>query len=170
MPTLTTNYALSKPLVNNPVDQDQFGPEINGNFDTIDSALDLRIHDMNCNNKTFTSPILKDVAETAFAIGNISGAVTVDYTNGGVQSATLIGNVTSLTVSNWPPTSNNGSLTLELFQDATGGRTIVLTSAYKTPSAAGITLSTAPTSFDELILRTHDAGTTIKTNLLKDYR
>lgn len=39
MPTSTTNYALQKPLVNNPTDEDLWGDEINDDLDDIDSLL-----------------------------------------------------------------------------------------------------------------------------------
>lgn len=103
----------------------------------------------------------KDVGEVAYSLGNINGAVAVDYRNGGVQYGTLTGNITSLTVSNWPPSGKAASLTLELTQDGTGSRTISLAAAYKTENGAGITLSTAASSRDKLRLETRDAGTTI---------
>ena len=39
MPSLTTNYSLNKPLVNNATDQDLWGGYLNDNMDTIDSTL-----------------------------------------------------------------------------------------------------------------------------------
>lgn len=39
MPSLTTNYSLNKPLVNNATDQDLWGGYINDNMDTIDTQL-----------------------------------------------------------------------------------------------------------------------------------
>lgn len=39
IPTNTTNYSLAKPLVNNAVDQDLWGGELNGDLDSIDSLL-----------------------------------------------------------------------------------------------------------------------------------
>lgn len=39
MPTLTTNYSLNKPLVNDSTDQDLWGDYLNDNADIIDSAL-----------------------------------------------------------------------------------------------------------------------------------
>ena len=103
---------------------------------------------------------LIDTSETAYSVGNVSGAVTIDYTNGHWQYATVTGNITSLTISNPPATGTGGWLTLELLQDGTGSRTIALTSTYKTAGAAGITLSTTASSKDLLHLTTRDAGTT----------
>ncbi|CAB4214613.1 hypothetical protein UFOVP1454_54 [uncultured Caudovirales phage] len=42
MPTLTTNYSFNKPLVNDPVDEDLWGGQLNTNFDTLDSLLGAR--------------------------------------------------------------------------------------------------------------------------------
>lgn len=39
MATLTTNYGLSKPAVNNPSDEDIWGGELNGNSDELDGLL-----------------------------------------------------------------------------------------------------------------------------------
>ena len=39
MPTLTTNFSLNKPLVNDPVDEDLWGGQLNTNMDTIDDRL-----------------------------------------------------------------------------------------------------------------------------------
>lgn len=39
MPTFTPNYDLAKPLVNNPVDEDVWGGQLNDNMDKIDAAL-----------------------------------------------------------------------------------------------------------------------------------
>lgn len=43
MPTSTTNYALQKPLVNNPTDQDLWGGELNTDLDNIDGLLKTAI-------------------------------------------------------------------------------------------------------------------------------
>lgn len=39
MPTITTNFSLNKPLVNNATDEDLWGDYMNTNMDTIDAAL-----------------------------------------------------------------------------------------------------------------------------------
>lgn len=168
MPTLTTNYGLAKPLVNNPVDQDQFGGEINNDLDIIDSALDLRVNNLNFNDKTLSAALMKDTAEAVYNAGSVSGAVAIDYTNGQYQYMTATGNITSLTVSNWPISGRLGFMTLEITQDGT--RTLALTSAYKTPSAAGAALTSGATATDFLYITTRDAGTTINTNINRDYR
>jgi hypothetical protein len=39
VPTSTTNYSLSKPLVNDPIDEDLWGTELNADLDSIDTLL-----------------------------------------------------------------------------------------------------------------------------------
>lgn len=39
MPTITTNFSLNKPLVNDPVDEDLWGSQLNTNMDSIDNRL-----------------------------------------------------------------------------------------------------------------------------------
>ena len=39
MPTTTTNFSLNKPLVNDPVDEDLWGSQLNTNMDSIDDRL-----------------------------------------------------------------------------------------------------------------------------------
>lgn len=135
----------------------------NGNPTRLTATLD-------CAENTVSGGVMvdneyNDSSSNAYDLGNISGAVTVDYTNGHYQYGTLTGNITSLTVDNWPVTGNYGALVLSLTQDGTGSRTITLSSAYKTPGGVGVTLSTAANARDKLHLETHDAGTTIDASL-----
>ena len=39
MPNLTTNFSFNKPLVNNAVDEDLWGGQLNDNWDSIDGIL-----------------------------------------------------------------------------------------------------------------------------------
>lgn len=161
MPTSTTNLSLSKPLVNNATDADLWGGYLNTNFDTLDSQAVLATVVKNYADYQVSRAKLKDTSEVVYNAGNISGAVTLDYENGNYQYATLTGNVSSLTISNWPASGTGGFMTLELIQDGTGSRTLTLGSAYKTAGAAGVTLTTTASKRDKLYLQTRDAGTTI---------
>lgn len=85
---------------------------------------------MRLRHKTTTAVITgthwnEDHVLAAHALGNISGAVTIDLGNGITQSGTLTGNVTFTL-----PTLAAGvseHLTLRLTNDATGGRAITIT-------------------------------------------
>lgn len=113
---------------------------------------------------------MRDCSERAYSIGNVTGAVTLDYTNGHFQYATVTGNITSLTVNNWPPSGDLGRLEVVLTQDGTGGRTITLGAAYKTQGGSGLSFSSAAGAEDILYIRTRDAGTKIYADLGKDYK
>lgn len=163
MPNTTTNFSMYKPLVNDPVDQDLWGAYLNTNFDTLDSLLVTRTANYNFADYQLIRPYMKDVAEVVYAAGNVSGAVSLDYENGNVQTATATGNISSLTISNWPASGRGGFFTLFLYQDGTGSRTLTLSSAYKKAGGAAFALTTTASALDILYFQTIDAGTTIFT-------
>ena len=165
MPTNTTNFSFQKPLVNDAADADAWGGYLNSNWDSADSQLATRTVNYDFAGYDLIDAELTDTSEKAYSLGNISGAVTIDYENGHWQYGTVNGNITSLTINNLPPSGQGAWLTLELVQDGTGSRTITLSSAYKTAGAAGITLSTAAGSVDLLHLTSRDAGTNIYARL-----
>jgi hypothetical protein len=103
---------------------------------------------------------LVNTAEKINALGNVSGAVAIDASDGHYVTMTLTGNATSLTISNWR-TSSAPWMTIKVTQDGTGGRTLALGSAYKTPGGTGITLSTGAGDVDTLHLWSDDGGTTV---------
>lgn len=146
-----------------PATADLWGATLNTLLLVLDSEAGTKTVDLDfAGFKAKTSELI-DTQETTNSLGNISGAVAVDYTNGHYQYGTVTGNITSLTISNWPASGKTGWLTLELTQDGTGGRTIALTSAYKTIAGGGVTLSTAASARDLLRFETRDGGTTIDT-------
>ena len=112
----------------------------------------------------------KDVAGSVYSLGNISGAVAIDYTNGSYQYGTATGNISSITISNWPATGKQGVLSLEIIQDATGSRTLTLSSAYDTQGGITTTLSTAASAVDIVRFETRDGGTTIRTYINSDMK
>lgn len=89
MPTLTTNYSLNKPLVNNATDQDLWGGYLNTNMDTLDTTI---------------AEIETDLGEKAnLATNTFSGAQI-----GGVTSLTSSSNSVAIDMS----LNNNFSHTL----------------------------------------------------------
>jgi len=168
MSTTTPNFGFIKPAVNDISDADLWGGYLNDDWDLLDTELATRSKDYAFADYKITAPALQDVAEIAYNLGNISGAVTVDYTNGNYQYATVTGDITSLTITNPPASGRVGFLTLELNQDGTGGRTITLNgSVYLTPNDAPVVLTTTASAKDKLRLETRNAGTTwdVFTNL-----
>ncbi len=80
MPTFTTNYDLSKPLVNNAVDQDLWGNELNDDLDSIDTLLKSGI--------TIAPQSSQTIGFTATASISIKYLYPCDAT-GGAFAATL---------------------------------------------------------------------------------
>lgn len=158
-----TSYIGGTDLVplKDPAYKDSYGEPLYDYINETQSELVTKTVDQNFADKVLSRANMKDTAEKAYSLGNISGAVAVDYTNGQYQYATVTGNITGITVSNWPASGNAGWLTLELTQDGTGSRTLALSSAYKTQGGDGITLTTTAGAKDKLRLETRDAGTTI---------
>lgn len=161
MATQTTNYSFDKPTVGG--DGDAWGALLNGNWNDADSLLKTRTDGYNFADQTLERAEMIDTSEAVHTLGNVSGAVAIDYTDGQWQYATVTGNITGITVSNWPVSGKGAWLTLELIQDGTGSRTLALSSAYRTVGGGTITLSTAGGSVDKLRFESRDAGTTIDT-------
>lgn len=145
-----------------PATADVWGSTLNTLLLAIDSEFGTRTVAQNYADFGLTRAEVKDLSEDANNLGNISGAVVIDYEDGHYQYGTLTGNITSITINNWPASGKAGWMTLELAQDGTGGRTLALGGAYKTPSGAGITLSTGANDVDTLHLFTRDSGSNIK--------
>lgn len=160
MPALA-NFGLTYSNPFDPVYQDLWGGLLNAIVVAMDGEFATKTFAQSFADYQLSRAKLKDTSEVVYNAGNISGAVSLDYTNGCYQYATLTGNVTSLTISNWPASGTGGWMTLELTQDGTGSRTLTLGSAYKTQGAAGVTLTTTASKRDKLYLQTRDAGTTI---------
>lgn len=158
MPT-TANLSLTYPTPLDPATANLWGATVNDIIIALDAEEATKTINQSFADFTLTRAMLKDCASASYDLGNISGAVTVDYTNGSYQYGTLTGNITSLTINNPPPTGNVAYLTLELTQDGTGSRTIDLTGGTYFAPDGGIDLSTAASAKDKLRLETRNAGT-----------
>lgn len=102
---------------------------------------------------------LRDYAETATSPSQSGGTLTLDLENGNVFDVTLVGDVTTCTISNPPASGLAGSLTLILRQDGTGGHDFSFPSGTLCPGGTAPTLSTGAGEVDVLILFTVDGGT-----------
>jgi len=168
MSTLTPNFGFIKPAVNDITDADLWGGYLNDDWDLLDTELATRSVNYNFADFQLVAPAFKDAAEIAYDAGNVTGALSIDYTNGNYQYMTLTGNISSLTITNPPISGRVGFITLEMNQDGTGSRTLTLAGAtYLTPSDAPVTLSTTASAKDKLRLETRNGGTTwdVFTNL-----
>ena len=99
----------------------------------------------------------KDYAETVYAGGNSSTAVTLDETNGNVQTFTMTGNCT-FTMPSGSGLQAGTSMTLILTQDGTGSRTGAFTSVKWAGGTAPTLTTTATTGIDILTFYTFDGG------------
>jgi len=98
---------------------------------------------------------MKNYAESVNALGNVTGATTIDYSLGQVVTATVTGTVT-WTITNPPASGKAGSLTLILTNGGTATQTW--------PSGTKWSYNTAPvliaSGVDVLSFFTTDGGTT----------
>lgn len=96
--------------------------------------------------------------ETYFDAGNSGTAITLNLTNGNVQKLTLTANCT-VTLAG-PAAGAMRSLTLLVFQDATGSRTITWPASVKWGDAGAPILTLAASKMDIVSLFTVDGGMT----------
>ena len=99
----------------------------------------------------------KDNAETVYAGGNTSTAVTLDETNGNTQTWTMTGNCT-FTMPSGAGLQAGTALTLILTQDGTGSRTGAFTSVKWAGATAPTLTTTATTGVDILTFITFNGG------------
>ena len=156
---------------------------IKTNFDTAKSEIeDLQTNKANLNaSNDFAGNVIadaeiKDIAQTVYAHGSVSGAVTIDYENGPVQTLTAAGNIT-LTFTNFPASGKFGEVTL-IFTNM-GSYTLTEPAAVKTPveyangndSTYAGSYSSGANNVDIDKYFTVDAGTTIyKTVVGRDFQ
>lgn len=95
--------------------------------------------------------------ETFFDAGNSGAAISLNAANGNVQKVTLTANTTVTLTS--PTSGVMCSLTLLVFQDATGSRTITWPASVKWGIAGAPTLTTTASKMDIISLFTVDGGT-----------
>ncbi len=95
--------------------------------------------------------------ETYSDAGNSGTAITLNLANGNVQKLTLTGNCTITLTS--PASGTMRALTLLVFQDATGSRTITWPGTVKWGNDGAPTLTTTASKMDMISLFTVDGGT-----------
>lgn len=155
----TANYNFNLPEVNTATDEDLWGGYLNENWTDLDSYLNLRTQDYNFADYSLIRPTLKDYSETIYNAGNVSGATTLDYTNGPHQRMVLTGAVV-FTFSNPPATSYLGAMLLYLKQDGTGSRTATWPGSLVWPGGTTPSLTATANRTDIILVTTYDAGTT----------
>ncbi len=156
-----TGTASNAHLAANSVDSDQY---VDGSIDDVH----LAIAKLSLSGGTMTGATVfgdqlssrftaKDYAETVYAGGNSSTAVTLDETNGNVQTFTMTGNCT-FTMPSGSGLQAGTSMTLILTQDGTGSRTGAFTSVKWAGGTAPTLTTTATTGIDILTFYTFNGG------------
>lgn len=106
-------------------------------------------------------PKLRDIRETAGTAAFAGGTLTLDLATGNHFAHTLTANVTAVTISNVPATGQYVPVTVELTQDATGGRTVAgWPAGAKWPGGTVPAMTSAANAVDIVTGYTRDGGTT----------
>jgi hypothetical protein len=119
------------------------------------------------NNTLITNALTQSFRRTTFNLGNnLSGNITVDFTNGDFQYGTLTGNI-SLGFSKWPPTGTHAEIVVSLSVAASTGYTITLPSQIDNSKLtlenylSNTISSAANVTYVEFVVSTEDCGTTL---------
>lgn len=158
MADITTNYGFYKPVVNNAVDQDLWGGDLNANFDVLEAVLDTRTRDYNFADKVLSRPEIKDYSETKQDVTAV-GTTDIDLTAGNVVNLSHGTNISTFTFSNPSPTGKACSLTIRRIKDNSGTtRTITWPASVKWAGGTAPTLTQTATCVDIFTFVTVDAG------------
>lgn len=170
MATTTSNFGFTLPAVNSAVDEDLWGAQLNTNFSNLDSYLATRTANYDFADFELQNALIKASAEKTNDLGSVSGDLAIDYDDGNFQFGTISGNVTDISVSNWPTSGKSAYLTLELTWDGTGGHSFAIAdSAFKTVNGTDLEPVTTANAVNEFYLRSRDGGTTVKIDLNAGY-
>jgi len=93
------------------------------------------------------------------ALGNRTGAVSIDLSAADVYTLTAIGNIT-FSFANSPTSVYAGQVTVTVVQDATGGRTITWPASAKFDGGTSPPATTTANAKDVWTVWTYDGGTT----------
>jgi hypothetical protein len=92
------------------------------------------------------STTVKDVRDTIYSIGNTSTTVTIDPTNGDIQTLTAVGNIT---INGFVNPVSGQTVTLIITQDGVGSRTLTSTMKFANGYSK---LTTAPNAIDMMTI------------------
>lgn len=161
----TPNGIYSNPTEASATDEDLWGGILNSNNNIADAGYTTRTHNLNFANYNASNVNLVRAYTTPYNAGSLTGSITLDYNNGNLQYGTATGNITAVTINNFP---DGGAMTLEITQDGTGGRTLTYdTAVYKTAGGVAFALSTGAGDVDDLYFRKR--GSIIKLSGAKDF-
>lgn len=130
---------------------------VNSSTLAIGASIFANTTTLQMSDQTLLRPTIKDYALTRSDIGNATGSVTIDLTNGNFFTATTTG-TTTWTFSNPPSGTTAGGFVLELTNG--GSQTQNWPAATKWPGGTAPTLTAS--GVDVLVFITDDGGTTYR--------
>jgi hypothetical protein len=102
---------------------------------------------------------LKNISEAINDVGTVDGAITCSLEDGNVHSMTISGDIT-LSFTDAPTTGKNGTLSLYITQDETGGHSITCPGSVTWASGSAPALRTTASVTEILSFVTKDGGST----------
>lgn len=151
--------------------EDSFGTvfRVNRTAETIDSVL--WFCQISMGDRVLAGAQLVDYSIKSTDGVIAAGSITFTLSTSNAYEVELTSNITSITLSNAPPTGQYGELIIKFIQDGTGSRTVAgWPASVKWPSgAAPVITTTATTGVDIVTLKTWDGGTTWYGNFSQDY-
>lgn len=150
--TPTTRYAWNKPDIGDA----GWGLTWNDNLDQIDADMyDLSTSKMDKTGGSFTARVVfDDTASGVEALGNVSGATTINLANGNYKTLTLTGNAT------FSFSNVESSKAVGLILKVTNGASYTITWPASVKWPAGTAPTLTATGVDIISLVTFDGGTT----------
>lgn len=161
MPVTLTNSAITISADKDPTYLSAWGAPLISFYQFVDARFTSWTFNTNYNDNVQSRMSQKDCALEIFNKGNVSGNITLDYTDGHVQIITLTGNTTITAINNFPPTGKAGVLQLRVMQDGTGGRTLTYSVSVDWGDAGAPTITTTASRGDIHTLVTRNAGSNI---------
>lgn len=127
-------------------------------------SLDMQDNDIN-------RPVIEDYAIKSSSPSISSGVIIFDFSISNAFEVALTANITSVTLSNPPPSGTYGEIIIKFIQDGTGSRTVAgWASGVDWPGGTAPTITTTlTTGTDIIVLKTWDAGTTYYGDYSQDY-
>lgn len=117
---------------------------------------------------SFSRPTI-NTAENVNALSISAGAITINLALGNMFTLSLTQNITSISFTNVPAASKGQGISIEIKQDATGGRTIAGWPASVKWSGGAYTPTSTANACDEVSFRTYDQGTNYRGTYAKGY-
>mgnify|MGYP003150985284 CR=1 FL=1 len=113
--------------------------------------------------KIITHPAGGVTGQGVFATSSSgAGSMALDFDAGSHQEITLTGNQSGITYSNGPGTDESKTVTIDIVQDGTGGRTMSWPAALKWSGDVACTLSTGANDVDRVAIEAvNDGSSTI---------